>query len=437
MEHECKHTVQPADQFLFSTTSVTSARGTCIDCPQDHRWGVWESEADCGDAADGRRFFVHLGVAGKEVSGCFQTRSEALAFQAEQLASHLRWPRQPLVAEPERSPLWDHSQELEDLKEYSFLNAYASLSGEVDGLKLRQAELRQFNERGFLCGVPILSSDELEQARLDFDELLSERIDRAPTDEAKFRSAHTIARPLHQPLVARLATHPQVINVVEDLIGPQVACWSAHLFCKLPGDPTEQPWHQDAGFWPLNRSRALTVWIAFDDVDESNSSVTFLEGSHRLGRVQWQTTESTHHLLTSEIPDADLLGSAVPSVLRAGEASVHSDLTVHRSRGNCSSRRRAGLALRYVRSEADCLGPMINGYRMNGGCILPRGQKSDPRGHWKALRRRPGGRRAPRWKKQECQDESKAEQAEELAANQLDVAGKPCEQLGLQDVDNP
>merc|ERR1712034_266864 len=123
---------------------------------------------------------------------------------------------------------------------------------------------------------------------------------------------------------------------------------------------------------------------ALDDVDDSNSSVTFIEGSHHLGRLPWQTTDSDHHLLTQQIPDVDLLGTPVSSRLRAGEASVHCDLTVHGSLGNTSSRRRAGLALRFVSADASVLGPMINGYRMNGGCILPRGAASDPRGHWKA-----------------------------------------------------
>ena len=44
------------------------------------------------------------------------------------------------------------------------------------------------------------------------------------------------------------------------------------------------------------------MWIAFDDVDAANSSVTVIKGSHRLGRVPWQPTVSDH-LLTSQIPD--------------------------------------------------------------------------------------------------------------------------------------
>merc|ERR1712224_627324 len=125
----------------------------------------------------------------------------------------------------------------------------------------------------------------------------------------------------------------------------------------------------------------------------------FIEGSHRLGRLPWQPTDAEHHLLTQQIPDVDLLGRAVHVELLAGHASVHCDLTVHGSCGNSSNRRRAGLALRYVSADAECLGPMINGYRMNAGCILPKGPSSDPSGHWKSLRRRPGGNRAPRFKK--------------------------------------
>jgi len=233
--------------------------------------------------------------------------------------------------------------------------------------------------------------------RREFDELLLTRTDNAPTDEVRFRSAHTLSRPLHQPLVQRLAQHPRCLGAVEAILGPQFVCWSAHLFCKLPGDPTEQPWHQDAGFWPLSQSRALTLWIAFDDVDADNAAMTFVAGTHRLGRLLWQPTDVEHHLLSQQVPDVDLLGRKVIAALQPGQASLHSDLTVHGSGPNRSDRRRAGLALRFVGSDADCLGPMLNGYRMNGGCLLPRGRASDPRGHWQPIKKRSGGgKRLPR-----------------------------------------
>jgi len=377
-------------------------------CASSGRWGLWNETVSEGGGKEelpgAVRHVVRLCLRGTEVAGTFEGREQALAFQAGALQRHLGWPRQALSAEPvQRDPLWDHPEELEPQKEYSFLDptkvasataASPSSSSRAAAAALSSAQLLAFEAKGYLMGLPILSAAELQQVRRDFDQLLDTRTQRCEPadDEGRFRAAHTLAWPLHQELVGRLAQHPHVLRAVEDILGPRFVCWSAHLFCKLPGDPTQQPWHQDAGFWPLSASRALTLWLAFDDVDESNAGVTFVEGSHRLGRLPWQRTSCEHRLLTQEIPDVDLLGPLAPTRLRAGEATLHSDLTVHGSAGNTSTRRRAGLALRFVGSDADCLGPMLNGYRMNGGCILPKGRQSDPRGHWRALRRRAGGR---------------------------------------------
>lgn len=377
--------------------------------PGELRWGLWETNTRCNndhpcDAQKGERsFIVRLCLGGFETRGKFATREAALEFQREQLLLCLGWPRTPIISQPQRSPIWDHPEELEEQKEYTFRGVMLP-NGRRKTLALSNEQFRQFDENGFLLGVPVLEPEELQIALNEFDDLLASRIDRAPSDEARFRSAHTLSRPLHQKVVARLARHPKVIGIVEDILGPSFVCWSAHLFCKLPGDPTEQPWHQDAGFWPLSQSRALTLWLAFDDVDASNAGVTFVKGSHRLGRLGWQPTDTEHHLLTQQIPDVDLLGPIVQQNLRAGEASIHSDLTVHSSGPNRSNKRRAGLALRFVGTDAWCLGPMINGYSMNAACIHSKGPGSDPSGHWQTLRRRPGGKRAgPRHKEvNEC-----------------------------------
>ncbi|CAE7692822.1 Phyh [Symbiodinium pilosum] len=361
----------------------------------DDRWGVWEAKS-----CDASVHAVRLHLAGEEVQGSFSTREEALAFQLEQLQEKLSWPRQAVNLKPQRSPMWDHPEELELQKQYTFrdvaLARQRSGVDDTEGQALTTAQLEAYRDRGFLLGLPILDGDDLASAQEQFDEMVAERTDRAPDAESRFRAAHTLGRPLHQALVQRMANDPKVLAIVQDILGPQFCCWSAHLFCKLPGDPTSQPWHQDAGFWPLSESRAITLWLAFDDVDESNAAVHFIEGSHRYGRLPWKETSASHHLLTQEIPDVDLMGVAVPQRLRAGEASLHSDLTVHGSLGNDSERRRAGLALRFVGCDATCLGAMLNGYKMNSACILPRGKHSDPRGHWKSLKKRSGNERRRR-----------------------------------------
>jgi len=291
----------------------------CVDDSVWHgKWGIWEVAAPLSTENHGRRtddtsgkqaaacsgeydarHLVRLCIGHKDIRGEFPVKEDAAEFKAQQLKDLLGWPRQALVAEPYRDPTWDHPEELEPFKEYSFMEPYAlsravgdagAGDGAGRGSALTQDQLQQFCDDGFLLGLPVLDRSELQEVLAEFEELLGSRIDNAPSDELRFRAAHTISRPLHQELVARLAKHDRVLAIVEDILGPCFCCWSAHLFCKLPGDPTEQPWHQDAGFWPIAESRALTLWIAFDEVDAANSSVTFIKGSHQLGRVCWQQT---------------------------------------------------------------------------------------------------------------------------------------------------
>jgi len=377
--------------------------GTCKTSLLHRTWGIWkppEDEHDSGGnhlQGNNEHHMLRLHIAGQEILGSFATREAALTYQADQLTSQLGWPRHPIFSSPCRSPEWDHSEEIELEKEYVFRETCCKQPGALGGLVLTESQLSQYDKSGFLLGLPILESDEMQGILQEFEDLLSWRVARTQDEgEARFRAAHTLWRPLHQELVVRLAKHERVLGVVEDLLGPHYVCWSAHLFCKLPGDPQVQPFHQDAAFWPLSQSRALTVWLAFDDVDESNAAVQFVEGSHRLGCLPWRSTNAAHHFLTQEIPDVDLLGAVVHACLKAGEASVHSDLTIHGSSANESSSRRAGLALRYVATDAKCLGPWINGHKMNVGCILPKGRSSDVTGHWQAVKRRSGKYKAPR-----------------------------------------
>eukprot|EP00929_Paragymnodinium_shiwhaense_P049109 TRINITY_DN24794_c0_g1_i1.p1 TRINITY_DN24794_c0_g1~~TRINITY_DN24794_c0_g1_i1.p1 ORF type:complete len:427 (+),score=91.32 TRINITY_DN24794_c0_g1_i1:113-1393(+) len=351
-------------------------------------WGLWEVPGRPGC------FAVRLKIGEKELRRCFNSRSAAELYKERMLKETLDWPKQPL-GHVERSTLFDHGEDLEERKEYVFREV-ACNHGQGGGNLLSSHELQLFDEQGYLVGLPVLNDTELEAARSSFDRLLASRVDHVGSEELKFRAAHTMPRPLHQELVGLLVENRRILDVVEDILGPRFVCWSAHLFCKLPGDPTVQPFHQDAGFWPLSQSRALTVWVALDDVDEANAGLVFVKGSHRCGKLGWRRTDAQHFLLPQEIPDPDVLGPRVVASLSAGECSVHSDLTMHYSPPNTSTRRRAGLALRFVQADTECLGPMLNGYQMNAGCILPKGQRSDRTGHWKATRRKRIDHRKPR-----------------------------------------
>jgi non-haem Fe2+, alpha-ketoglutarate-dependent halogenase len=57
-------------------------------------------------------------------------------------------------------------------------------------------------------------------------------------------------------------------------------------------------------------------------------------------------------VLNLKIENPERFGDApVDDILRAGEASLHSDLLLHGSEPNASDRRRCGLTLRYCAAE--------------------------------------------------------------------------------------
>ena len=68
---------------------------------------------------------------------------------------------------------------------------------------------------------------------------------------------------------ARALAAPGVVDVLTQVIGPNVKAMQSMLFIKAEGKPG-QAWHQDEDYIPT-RDRSLTaVWIALDDATVEN-----------------------------------------------------------------------------------------------------------------------------------------------------------------------
>ena len=247
--------------------------------------------------------------------------------------------------------------------------------GHAKALTARQVQT--FNECGYIAPLDALSPAEANASRVYFDALL-ERM-RAMRDG---RNAYAIMG-YHNRCkgIWELAQHPTILDYVEDLIGPDIICWSSHYFCKVPEDPKRVPWHQDATYWPVRPTMTVTAWLAIDDVDEANAPMQFLPGSHRHGPIEWHRAEG-EVALQQEIPAPERFGAPVSNTMRAGQISLHTSTLVHGSAPNRSSRRRCGLTFRYIPSSCGAL-PKAERVLRDG--IVCRG---DPR-HWRVNPRPP------------------------------------------------
>jgi non-haem Fe2+, alpha-ketoglutarate-dependent halogenase len=239
----------------------------------------------------------------------------------------------------------------------------------TDPQTLTRDQVERFNTEGYLKPFRIFTPEEMAAHRAYFDALL-ERVMAEGGNSYSISTAH-----LRYGKVYDILTHPRIVALVKDLLGPNVVAWGSHYFCKMPGDGKVVNWHQDSSYWPLTPSKAVTVWLAIDDADVENACMRFIPGSHHHGHLTYRLTEEAEDaVLNQEVENALDFGNPVYDELRAGEASMHSDLLLHGSDANRSSRRRCGLTLRY------CAADVRAGLDWNAKGIIVAGE--DPSGHW-------------------------------------------------------
>ena len=210
---------------------------------------------------------------------------------------------------------------------------------------LTPARVHHYDQTGFVTPIDVLSSQEAQDLGSYFDDLIRSVVDADdPRNGYSINCYHLVCQRLYD-----LALDPRILDLVEDIIGPDIVCWGTHAFCKLPHDPMEVPLHQDAIYWPFTAARTVTVWLAIDDADAANAAMHFVPGSHRLGPLAHDELElDGTRVLGRRVSDpARFEEQRVVNELGAGQVSLHSDLLLHGSRANTSDRRRAGLTLRY------------------------------------------------------------------------------------------
>ena len=246
---------------------------------------------------------------------------------------------------------------------------------------LSQEDVRRFNEQGFLSPFDIFEPAAAADWRAYFDDLIREVVE-APDKRNGYsiNGYHLVCQRLYD-----LVHTPRMLDIAEDILGPDLVCWSTHMFCKLPNDPMEVPLHQDAVYWPFTSTRTLTVWLAIDDADDENAAMHFVPGSHLLGPLPFDELElDGTRVLGRRVANRERYDDSFVNALRAGQASIHSDLLLHGSGPNLSPRRRAGLTIRYAANDAR----MEPGWEhWAKGSVHVRGDVDD----WWPDRRRPSG----------------------------------------------
>ncbi|SMX51116.1 phytanoyl-CoA dioxygenase family protein [Actibacterium lipolyticum] len=250
-------------------------------------------------------------------------------------------------------------------------------------MRLTQAQHEQFENEGYLVVPDVLPTDLLERVRAEYSDLLDRLYadwhaqGRVPAPQGDFFEklltsykagcdwfqpmdislpGDEIAAdcPFHfGPAVFDMVTNAGLLDLVEDLIGPEITSNPIqHVRLKPPSvtlDNEEARAHITATDWHQDRAVALeesdstqmvTVWLAITDATLENGCLQVIPGRPQM----------YPHCPKKQTAIADGcldLSKATPLPVKAGGAVIFHPLTPHASRDNTSEKFRWSFDIRY------------------------------------------------------------------------------------------
>jgi len=215
---------------------------------------------------------------------------------------------------------------------------------------LTNEEVASYHERGFFVPAWRLPDDLIDGMRQAIERLMQDNPDVRPE---QLVGAHV---PVSKDSGVRgraelreLAQDRRILDVVEQLIGPDIIIWGSQVFSKPGGDGMAIPWHQDGQYWPMRPLATVTVWVAIDPATVENGCLRVVPGTHRGGLLAHQEDNAGGLALNQGLaPGAFDERTAVDIELQAGQFSLHHAMLVHGSNANTSGQRRCGYAIRYM-----------------------------------------------------------------------------------------
>ncbi len=213
--------------------------------------------------------------------------------------------------------------------------------------RLEPAQVDQYHEEGYLIlKQPVLAQEKFDALKSYFEEILTD----LPSSERP--EAMDVPHFVH-PELLKWAFDDAVLDLVEPILGPDIALFSTHFICKPKGNGKRVPWHEDSAYWKdkINPMEVCTVWLAIDPSTKVNGCMMVIPKTHREGQAgysDYDAVDTARSVFGTEITHRQRDESKrVYIELEPNECSLHDARIQHGSEPNTSDIRRCGWTLRF------------------------------------------------------------------------------------------
>ena len=209
-----------------------------------------------------------------------------------------------------------------------------------------------FIKDGFVKVEQLIAFSEVERLREIYDELLRDKQKTAGLrsdlsggiESDGVEKITQIMRPsMIESELLQSTVFANALQSAKALLGSDMALDFDMLINKAPYTDTPTPWHQDAAYWiKMPDKRAVSCWIALDDVYEENGCMWFIPNGGNTDILK-HAPSSNGGALHCETDTSR--AQCIP--LNAGGCTFHDGYTLHFSKGNATATQRRALIFNF------------------------------------------------------------------------------------------
>ncbi len=136
---------------------------------------------------------------------------------------------------------------------------------------------KKWDEKGFLLYPQLLERNLINSLLLHFDETLKN----SKTDSQSIINKYRIIKPeSYSKLVKKTMLHSEIKKILRELFEAEPLAAQTMFYYKPPGT-LGQGIHWDNYYVEADPKPCIGVWIALDQIDETNGGIGLIPGSHK------------------------------------------------------------------------------------------------------------------------------------------------------------